>query len=75
MLDFESTLVRLPGKIAWPVFYLPASFTETVGTKGRVNVVATVDGAEFRVTVLPSSNGAVPGLQPGHARALRQRPR
>ena len=57
MLEFEATIVRLPGKMAWPVFYIPASFTDAVGTKGRINVLATVDGAEFRATLLPSSNG------------------
>lgn len=57
MAEFEATLVRLPGKMAWPVFYVPASFMDAVGTKGRVNVLATIDGAEFRVTLLPSSNG------------------
>ena len=56
-MEFDATLVRLPGKMAWPVFYVPASFTNAVGTKGRINVLATVDGAEFRGTLLPSSNG------------------
>jgi hypothetical protein len=57
MLEFEATIVRLPGKMAWPVFYIPESFASEVGTKGRINVLATVDGAEFRGTLLPSSNG------------------
>lgn len=57
MLEFEATLVRLPGKIAWTVFYIPASFTDAIGTKGRITVRAVVDGAEFHGTLLPSSNG------------------
>lgn len=57
MLEFEATLVRLPGKIAWTVFYIPASFTDPIGTKSRITVRAVVDGAEFRGTLLPSSNG------------------
>ena len=57
MLEFEATIVRLPGKIAWPVFYVPASFANAVGSKSRINVRAVVDGAEFRCTLLPSSNG------------------
>ncbi|MCE5323303.1 YdeI/OmpD-associated family protein [bacterium] len=56
MHEFETTIVRLPGKMAWPVFYIPTSFTDTTGTRGRINVLATVDGAEFRATLLPSSN-------------------
>jgi hypothetical protein len=55
VIEFEATVVRLPGKIAWPVLYIPSSFA--ADTKGRVNVIATVDGAEFRGTLLPSSNG------------------
>ncbi len=57
MLEFEATLVRLPGKIIWTVFYVPSSFTDTLGTKSHVNVLASVDSAEFRSTLLPSSNG------------------
>ena len=55
MIEFEAAIVRLPGKIAWPVFYIPASFA--ANTKGRINVAATVDGCEFHGTLLPSSNG------------------
>jgi len=55
VIEFEAAIVRLPGKMAWPVFYIPASFTSD--TKGRINVLATVDGAEFHGTLLPSSNG------------------
>lgn len=57
MLEFEATLVKLPGKMDWPVFYVPASFTDAAGSKGRINVVAAVDGGEFRVTLLPSHEG------------------
>jgi hypothetical protein len=57
VIEFEATIVRLPGKIVWPVFYVPDSFAEAVGTKSRINVLAVVDGAEFRGTLLPSSNG------------------
>lgn len=57
MPEFEATLVKLPGKMDWPVFYVPVSFAEAAGTRGRINVVATVDGAEFRVTLLPSHKG------------------
>ncbi len=57
MIEFEATIVRLPGKIVWPVFYIPDSFAEAVGSKSRINVLAVVDGAEFRGTLLPSSNG------------------
>ncbi|HEY3378124.1 MAG TPA: DUF1905 domain-containing protein [Armatimonadota bacterium] len=57
MLEFTATLVKLPGKIAWTVFYIPAAFTDTLGTKGRITVRAVVDGAEFPGTLLPSSNG------------------
>jgi hypothetical protein len=55
MIEFEAAIVRLPGKITWPIFYIPASFT--ANTKGRINVLATIDGAEFHGTLLPSSNG------------------
>jgi hypothetical protein len=57
VLEFETTLVRLPGKIAWTVFYVPAAFTDAIGTKGRVTVRAIVDGAAFHGTLLPSSRG------------------
>lgn len=57
MYEFTAMLVRLPGKIAWTVFYIPASFTDAIGTKSRINVRAIVDGAEFHGTLLPSSNG------------------
>lgn len=56
-MEFEATLVRLPGKIAWTVFYVPASFTAAIGTKGRINVRGTVDEVVFRGTLLPSRNG------------------
>ena len=57
MLEFAATIVRLPGKIAWPVFYVPASFASAVGSKSRINVRAVVDGAEFRCILLPSRHG------------------
>ncbi len=57
VIEFEATIVRLPGKIVWPVFYIPASFSEAIQTKGRINVRAVIDGAEFHGTLLPSSNG------------------
>lgn len=57
MTEFDAPLVRLPGKIAWTVFYVPASFAEAMGTKGRITVRLVVDGAEFHGTLLPSSNG------------------
>lgn len=57
VVEFEATLVRLPGKIAWTVFYIPVSFTDAMGSKGRINVRLIVDGAEFHGTLLPSSNG------------------
>jgi hypothetical protein len=55
VIEFEAEIIKLPGKMAWPVFYIPASFT--ADTKGRINVLATVEGAEFHGTLLPSSNG------------------
>ncbi len=55
MIEFEADIVRLPGKMAWPVFFIPASFA--ADTRGRINVRATVDGAEFQGTLLPSSKG------------------
>ncbi len=55
MIEFEAAIVRLPGKIAWPVFYIPASFA--ADTKGRINVMATLDGAQFHGTLLPSRKG------------------
>jgi hypothetical protein len=57
MAEFEATLVRLPGKMPWTVVYVPAAFSDAVGTRGRINVLATVDGAAFRATLLPSSDG------------------
>jgi len=57
MIEFNATIVRLPGKIAWPVFYIPVEFSDAVGTKGRVNVRLVVDGAEFSGTLLPSKQG------------------
>lgn len=57
MIEFDATIVRLPGKIAWPVFYIPAEFADAVGTKGRVTVRLVVDGAEFTGTLLPSQQG------------------
>lgn len=57
MFEFEAPLVRLPGKIAWTVFYIPTAFTDAIGSKGRITVRLIVDGAEFRGTLLPSSNG------------------
>lgn len=57
MIEFEATIVRLPGKIVWPVFYIPDSFAEAVGSKSCINVLAVVDGAEFQGTLLPGSNG------------------
>jgi hypothetical protein len=57
VLEFEATILKLPGKMAWPVFYIPATFTDAVGAKGRVNVLVTVDLADFRCVLLPSSNG------------------
>jgi hypothetical protein len=55
VIEFDTEIVRLPGKMAWPVFYIPASFT--ADTRGRINVRAVVDGAEFHGTLLPSSKG------------------
>jgi hypothetical protein len=55
VIEFEAAIVRLPGKMAWPVFYIPASFA--ADTKGRLNVLVKVDGSEFQGTLLPSSNG------------------
>jgi len=57
MIEFESTIERLPGKIVWPVVYVPASFAEEAGTKTRINVIAEVDGLSARCTLLPSKNG------------------
>lgn len=57
MLEFEATLVKLPGKMGWPVFFIPASFTDPIGIKGRINVRLVIDGAQFHTTLLPSRNG------------------
>jgi len=57
MIEFDATIFRLPGKIAWPVFYIPAAFTEVVGFKGRINVRLVVDSAEFFGALLPSQHG------------------
>ncbi len=54
MLEFDAIIVRLPGKMAWPVFYAPASFATT---KSRINVRVVVDGLDARTVLLPSSNG------------------
>lgn len=55
--EFDTQLQRLEGKIAWTVAYVPFPVDEDYGTKGRVNVAATLDGHAFRVTLLPSRNG------------------
>lgn len=55
--EFEATIVRLPGKMAWPVCFIPSTIMAPFATKGRQNVKATIDGAEFAVTLLPSRNG------------------
>jgi hypothetical protein len=57
MLEFESAIERLPGKIVWPVIYIPASFAEEARTKSRINVIAEVEGLRTRCTLLPSKNG------------------
>lgn len=57
MFAFEAQLVRLPGKIAWTVFYIPAAFTDAFGMKGRIPARLLVDGAEFAGMLLPSNNG------------------
>jgi len=57
MIEFDATIVRLPGKIAWPVFYIPVELSDAAGTKGRVNVRLVVNGAEFSGTLLPSKQG------------------
>ena len=57
MFEFDTDIVKLPGKMNWPVIYVPAAFSEATGTKGRVNVTATVDGKHFQVTLLSSKNG------------------
>jgi hypothetical protein len=57
MLEFDTPLVRLPGKIAWTVFYVPAEFAAARGTKGRITVRGTVDGVPFTGTLLPSTQG------------------
>jgi hypothetical protein len=55
--EFDATLCRLEGKIAWTVLYVPFSVPDTYGTNGRVNVSATLDGHTFAATLLPSRNG------------------
>ncbi len=57
MIEFESTIERLPGKIVWPVIYIPACFAEEAGTKTRINVIAEVDGHISSCTLLPSKSG------------------
>lgn len=55
--EFDALIVRLPGKMAWPVCYVPEIFTTDCGTKGRINAKATINGSEFPITLLPSSRG------------------
>jgi len=55
VLEFGAEIVRLPGKMAWPVFTIPASFA--ADTKGRINVLATLDSSLFHGTLHPSSKG------------------
>ena len=55
--EFDAQLQRLEGKIAWTVAYVPFPVGEDYDTKGRVKVVATLDGHAFRATLLPSRNG------------------
>ncbi len=57
MFKFDTEIVKLPGKMNWPVIYIPAEFSESASTKGRVNATATVEGVVFQVTLLPSKNG------------------
>ena len=46
MLEFTATLARLPGKIAWTVFYVPAEIAQGLGTKGRITVRGTEEVVE-----------------------------
>lgn len=55
--EFDATIQRLEGKMAWPVLYVPFDLEETYGTKGRLNVIITLDGHGFQGTLLPSKHG------------------
>jgi len=55
--EFDATLHRLEGKIAWTVFYMPFSVPDTYGAQGKFQVKGTVDGNPFTGTLLPSRNG------------------
>lgn len=55
--EFDVTIQRLEGKMAWPVLYVPWNVEEIYGTKGRFYVCITLDGHDFRGTLLPSKNG------------------
>lgn len=57
VFSFEAELERLPGKIQWTVFYVPFSVKDSYGTNTRFNVKMTIDGNEFRGTLLPSQKG------------------
>jgi len=55
--EFDSEIMRLPGKIKWNVFYFPYDAQELFGSKGNIPVCVTVDGRAFDHMLLPSKNG------------------
>lgn len=55
--EFDSEIKQLEGKIKWSVFYFPYPALETLGAKGNIPVLITVDGHSFEHTLLPSRNG------------------
>jgi len=53
-MEFETAIVRLPGKIAWPVFYI---LRHSQLIRRAHHVLVTLDGAQFHGTLVASSNG------------------
>lgn len=55
--EFDGEIRLLEGKMKWNVIYFPYSVKDIFNTNGRVSVNITVDGREFKHTLLPSKNG------------------
>jgi hypothetical protein len=56
-LEFEGTLERPPGTGTWTLVRAPARISEALGTRGRVPVEATVQGASLRGSLMPDGHG------------------
>lgn len=55
--EFDAVIKLLEGKMKWSVIYFPHPAQDHLGTNGRVNVKAALDGHEFDGVLLPSRNG------------------